>query len=90
MGSIILSFLFVPTMGDKSLNAILNITKGIRGWFFAVAFVCIGLDMKFKGLARIGRGRPLLVFLAAQVFNVLLTLLLAYALFGGTFSSSPV
>lgn len=90
IASIIFSLLLVPTMGDKSVNAILNVTKGIRGWFFAMAFVCIGLDTKFKELARIGRGRPLLVFLAAQVFNVLLTLLLAYALFGGIFSSSPI
>jgi len=90
IASIIFSLLLVPTMGDGSVNAILNVTKGVRGWFFAMAFVCIGLDTKFKELAKIGRGKPLVVFLAAQVFNIFLTLLLAYTLFGGIFYPSPI
>jgi len=90
IASIIFSLLLVPTMGEKSVSAILSITKGIRGWFFAMAFVCIGLDTKFMELVKIGSGKPLIVFLAAQIFNIFLTLLLAYALFGGIFSSPPV
>jgi len=90
LASIIFSLLLVPAMGDISVNAILNITKGIRGWFFAMAFVCIGLDTKFKELVKIGKGKPLAVFLAAQIFNIFLTLLLAYALFGGILSPPPI
>jgi len=88
--SIIFSLLLVPALGDISVNATLNITKGIRGWFFAMAFVCIGLDTKFRELVKIGKGKPLAVFLAAQIFNIFLTLLLAYALFGGILSSPPL
>jgi len=89
MASIIFSLLLVPMMGDRSVNAILNVTKGIRGWFFAMAFVCIGLDTKFRELFKIGRGKPLIVFVTAQIFNVFLTLVLAYVLFG-TISSSSI
>jgi len=77
-------------MGDNSVSAILNVTRGIRGWFFAMAFVCIGLDTKIIELVKIGRGKPLIVFLVAQIFNIFLTLLLAYALFGGIFFSPPL
>jgi uncharacterized membrane protein YadS len=90
IASIIFSLLLVPTMGDTSVNAILSVTKGIRGWFFAIAFVCIGLDTKFMELVKIGKGKPLAVFLAAQIFNVFLTLLLAYMLFGGILFPQPL
>jgi len=90
IASIFFSLLLVPTIGDKSVNAILDITKGLRGWFFAMAFVSIGFDTKFKELAKIGRGKPLVVFLTAQFFNIFLTLLLAYALFGGIFTPPPI
>jgi len=90
IASMIFSLLLVPAMGDSSVNAILNITKGIRGWFFAMAFVSIGLDTKLKELARIGRGKPLVVFIVAQIFNIFLTLLLAYVLFGNIIFPTPV
>lgn len=90
IASIVFSLLLFPTMGDVSVKAILSITKGIRGWFFALAFVCIGLDTKFMELVKIGKGKPLTVFLVAQIFNVFLTLLLAYILFGDVFFPAPV
>jgi len=90
IASIVFSFLLVPTMGDTAVNAILNVTKGVRGWFFAMAFVCIGLDTKLMELIKIGKGKPLAVFLAAQIFNIIITLLLAYALFGGIFFPRPL
>lgn len=90
IASLIFSFLFVPTMGNTSVNAILNITKSIRGWFFAMTFVCIGLDTKFIELIKIGRGKPSVVFLAASIVDAILTLITAYIFFGGVFFPSPV
>jgi uncharacterized integral membrane protein (TIGR00698 family) len=90
IASMVFSLLLIPTMGDNSVSAILNVTRGIRGWFFAMAFVCIELDTKIIELVKIGRGKPLIVFLVAQIFNIFLTLLLAYALFGGIFFSPPL
>jgi len=90
IASLVFSFLLVPTMGSKSVDAILGITKGIRGWFFAMAFVCIGLDTKFMDLVRTGRGKPFIVFLVATIADVILSLATAYVFFSGTFFPLPV
>ena len=62
----------------------------IRTWWFALAFVCIGLETRFVELATTEQGRPALAFLGAQLFNVFWTLLLAYLLFGGIIFAQPV
>jgi uncharacterized membrane protein YadS len=77
-------------MGTEPVGATLSITKGIRGWFFALAFVCIGLETKFTELAKMGRGKPFAIFVAAQAFNIVLTYFIAWALFGGIFFPPPV
>ncbi|MEM3046429.1 MAG: putative sulfate exporter family transporter, partial [Candidatus Bathyarchaeia archaeon] len=90
IASVVFSLLLVPTMGYKPVQAVLDITKSVRGWFFAMAFIGIGLDTKLSELVKAGRGKPFAVFLAAQTFNILLTLVLAYALFGGLFFPAPI
>ncbi|MBT8220343.1 MAG: YeiH family protein, partial [Bacteroidia bacterium] len=57
-------------------------TKNIRGWLFCLAFVSIGLSINFKDLKKhfIG-GKPLLLYLCGQTFNLSLTLLMAYIMF---------
>jgi len=90
IASLIFSLLLVPTIGNTSVNSILNVTKGIRGWFFAMTFVCIGLDTKFKELIKIGRGKPFVVFLVASIVDVILSLITAYVFFSGVFFPSPV
>jgi uncharacterized integral membrane protein (TIGR00698 family) len=68
-------------------------TKGalgqIRTWWFALAFVCIGLETRFVQLAITDQGRPALAFLGAQTLNVFWTLLLAWLLFGGVLFAQP-
>jgi uncharacterized membrane protein YadS len=68
-------------------------TKGafgeIRTWWFAMAFVCIGLEARFVELAGLEGGRPALAFLGAQFFNIFWTLLLAYLIFGGILFPLP-
>lgn len=90
ISSIVFSLLLVPTLGTTSVKAISSVTAGVRGWFFAMAFICIGLDTKFAELIKIGRGKPFLVFVTAQIFNIFLTLLLAYILFGGILFPTPI
>jgi uncharacterized membrane protein YadS len=60
-----------------------------RTWWFALAFVCVGLEARFLDLAGMGQGRPALAFVAAQTVNVFWTLLLAYLLFGGVIFPQP-
>jgi uncharacterized membrane protein YadS len=68
-------------------------TKGafgeFRTWWFAMAFLCIGLEAKFSDLIGMGGGRPAAAFIVAQVFNIFFTLLLAYLIFGGVIFPVP-
>lgn len=90
LASMIFSFLLIPTMGEAAVTSILGITKGLRGWFFSMCFVCIGLDTRFIDLLRVGGKRAATVYCAAQIFNILLTFILAWVLFGGILFPSPV
>ncbi len=90
IASFVSSFILIPIIGTDATNAILTVTKGIRSWYFAMAFVCIGLDTKFTELVKIGHGKPLVVFTAATVLDVILSLVSAYLFFGGILFPSPV
>jgi uncharacterized membrane protein YadS len=59
-----------------------------RDWF-ALAFICIGLEMRFTELVSMNGGRPAAAFLTAQALNVLWTLLVAFLLFGGILFTVP-
>ena len=83
------SLVLVPSMGEPEVKKILAVTSGFRGWLFALAFVAIGIETRFVDLVKVGGGKPVVVFLVAQVFNIILTLVLAYLLFGGVLFESP-
>jgi len=89
IASLVFSFLLLPALGNSATNAILNVTKGIRGWYFAMAFVCIGLETRFRDLVKTGRGKPLVVFTAATVLDAVISLISAYVFFGGVLFPSP-
>jgi len=90
VASIISSFFLIPIIGSAATNSILDVTKNIRTWYFAMAFVCIGLDTKFKELVKIGHGRPFIVFTAATALDVVISLVSAYVFFGGIIFPPPV
>lgn len=85
VASIIFSFFVDP--------AVVSATRGMLGHlrvvWFALAFVCIGLDTRFADLIKTGGGKPALGFVTAQLFNIAWVLLLAYLLFGGVFFPPP-
>ena len=89
LGFIVASIVFSFFMSEAQANAVTGITKGIRGWWFTLAFLCIGLDTKFKELVAMGGGKPAAVFLITQAFNIFFTLLLAYLIFGGVLFPAP-
>jgi len=78
VASLVFSFLLSPELSKTALSS----TKTLRTWWFTLAFVCVGLDTKFKELIMMGKGKPAIVFLSAQVFNIFWTLLIAYIIFG--------
>jgi uncharacterized integral membrane protein (TIGR00698 family) len=89
VASAFFSLVLVPSMGEGEVRKILAVTSGFRGWLFALAFVAIGIETRFSDLVKVGGGKPAVVFLVAQVFNIFVTLIVAYLLFGGVLFPSP-
>jgi uncharacterized integral membrane protein (TIGR00698 family) len=89
VGFIVASMIFSFFMTDAFAKGITGISAPIRAWWFNLAFICIGLDTRFKELVAMGGGRPAAAFLIAQGFNILWTLLLAWLIFGGVLFPIP-
>ncbi len=83
LGFIVASLFFSFVMSDAAAKTVTGVTAGIRGWWFTLAFLCIGMETKFKELVSMGGGRPAAAFLIAQAFNIVWTLIIAYLIFGG-------
>lgn len=83
--SLVFSFALDPGL-VKEVKPALN---GLRNFWFALAFVSIGLETHFGDLVRMEGGRPALAFVVAQAFNVVWTLLLSWLLFGGVLAATP-
>jgi uncharacterized membrane protein YadS len=85
LASAVFSFWLSPELVSGTRSAL----GEVRTWWFALAFVCIGLETRFVELAATDQGRPALAFLGAQAINVGWTLLLAWLLFGGVLFAQP-
>ncbi len=83
LASILCSALHDALIGGSMLvDAATNTTKSLRGWFFCLAFVSIGLDTNFRELGKYFKGgKPLILYLCGQAFNLLLTLAMAWLMF---------
>ncbi len=83
--SILFSALHVSLANGPALidTTIQGSTKALRGWLFCLAFVCIGLETRFGELAKYLRGgKPVILYVCGQTLNLVLTLLMAYLMFG--------
>lgn len=90
LASVIFSFVVEPILGTKETSTVLAVTKGYREWFFVLAFVCIGLETRFKDLVAVGKGKPLAAFCIAQAFNVVITFGIVWLLWSGILFEVPV
>jgi len=84
--SIVFSFVLIPIYGSNYIESeiISASTKTIRGWLFCIAFVSIGLESNFRDLgSQLVGGKPILLYICGQSFNLVLTLFAAYLAFGG-------
>jgi uncharacterized membrane protein YadS len=88
--SLIFSFILMPTMGEAAVGSILSLTKGFRGWFFCLSFVCIGLETRFSDLMKVGGTKAASVYMIAQLVNIVLVYFLAWLFFGGIFFPPPI
>ena len=90
LGFMAASLLFSFVVGDDLVSQTKGLMKELRGWWFALAFVCIGLETHFSTLISMEEGRPAYAFLIAQGMNVIWTLIVAWLLFGGLLFPAPV
>ena len=82
--SLLFSFVLMPTLGHEEVSGILKLSKVLRGWFFCLAFVSIGLESNFKELAsQMVGGKPIYLYIVGQSLNLILTLLMSWIAFGG-------
>ena len=82
VGFILASLVFSFCFDMETAKAIGKTTKGLSNTLFSVAFVCIGLETRFKDIFSRENRKPLYAFLTAQTFNIVVTLVIAYVMFG--------
>jgi uncharacterized membrane protein YadS len=89
--SILFSFILTPLFGALfeggglklvESGVIKAVTNPLRGWFFCLAFVSIGLESNFRELAKqMEGGKPMILYVVGQSFNLALTLFIAWLAF---------
>ena len=70
-----------PDAGAKKLVET-GLAKSFSGFFFSLAFVCIGMDTRLKDIVSKENRNILYAFIGAQVFNIIVTLFVSWLLFG--------
>ena len=81
LGFIAASLLFSFVISSETIDSVKGGFKALQGLWFALAFTSIGLETKFADLFSKEGKKPLYAFLIAQLFNVFITLTVAYVLF---------
>jgi len=89
LGFLIASAVFSFFLPQPLVDGTKSVLGELRVWWFALAFVCIGLETRFVDLATMEGGRPAVAFLGAQAVNIVWTLLLAWLIFGGVIFPVP-
>jgi uncharacterized integral membrane protein (TIGR00698 family) len=82
IGFIAASLIFSFVIPAETVDNVKGVLKSLQGLWFALAFTSIGLETKFSDLFNEEGRKPLYAFLIAQLFNVFITLAIAYFLFG--------
>lgn len=76
--SLFYSFILSPELANSSGSLL----KSFCNFWFALAFISIGLETRFSDFKAADNKGPVYAFLAAQGFNIILTLVVAYVIFG--------
>lgn len=84
--SVLMSVISAKLGGDFSKMLVDNGTNKIsvplRGWFFGLSFVAIGLTTNFRVLGKYFKGgKPIILYVCGQSLNLCLTLLMAWIMF---------
>lgn len=84
IGFIGASLLFSFFISPEVVGTVKGSLKNLQGLWFALAFTSIGLETNFSDLFNKQSKKPLYAFLIAQTFNVFITLIVAFFLFGNS------
>ena len=90
LGFLAASLVFSFVLSEPAVADTRDVLGAARTAWFGMAFVSIGLETSLGELVKTGGGRPAYAFLGAQAFNIVVTLLVAYLLFGGVLFPAPV
>lgn len=82
VGFVLASLVFSFLLDAETAKAAGKVTKGFSNTLFSIAFVCIGLETRFRDIFSRENRRPFKAFMTAQLFNIVITLAVAYVLFG--------
>ena len=82
LGFVAASLLFSFVVNTETVSAVKDSLKNVQTLWFVLAFTSIGLETKFSDLFNENSKKPLYGFLIAQAFNIVVTLVIAYFLFG--------
>lgn len=82
LGFVVASLVFSFALSAETVDSVKGSIKNIQTIWFVLAFTSIGLETRFSDLFNTNSKRPLYAFVIAQSFNVIVTLVVAYFLFG--------
>ncbi len=82
LGFILASLVFSFLVDPAEAKTVGSTIKSYHSLWFNLAFICIGLETRFGDLVKLDKGKPLYAFLIAQGFNIVITLVVAWLLFG--------
>ena len=89
--SLVASFIVKPLAGSAAVSSINTILDQYKNWAFVLAFTSIGLDTNFKEIAKqLHGGKPLVLYIVGQLFNIVLTFLVVWIALSGKFFPIPV
>lgn len=90
IASLVASFIFLPAVGKDSVSAINKVLDQYKNWAFVLAFTSIGLDTNFKEIKeQFQGGKPLVLYVVGQLFNIVITFVAVYILLSGKFFPLP-
>jgi uncharacterized membrane protein YadS len=75
------SLLFSFFVSEATYSGVKVGLKSFQNLWFALAFTAIGLETNYKDLVQESNQKPLVAFLVAQGFNIMVTLIVALLLF---------
>lgn len=81
LGFVAASLLFSFLLSADTIAAVKAPLKSMQSLWFVLAFTSIGLETNFRELFQLSNRKPFYAFLIAQLFNIFITLIIAFLLF---------